>query len=59
MKNNKGNNKRNRQKGYIGRTLGWKKWMETVDWDSIEWDTGSGAKEVEKDEAHGKIIYHY
>ena len=39
---------RNR-KGWIGFVHGYKKFIDTVDWDSIEWGNGAKPKSIKKD----------
>ena len=43
------------RKGWIGFVRDYKKFTDTVDWDSMEWDKKSKCKSVEKD-SMGKEI---
>jgi hypothetical protein len=44
-----------RQKGWPGFVHGYKKFIETVDWESIDWTNGEKPKEESRDKM-GKII---
>ena len=48
-----------RRKGWVGFVRDYKKFTDTVDWDKIDWGTGSKAPKSVKTDAMGKKTYTY